>query len=126
MFRQLRPGKVYVTHLATTYDALVLIVSEGAFVADSGKRGRTDVAVADWTLPITLVAEASDGNACLLAAHNQITEVYSLAEIHKAQDGGSPYGWWRDMLASSFMRNFKLVECNFWARRIDQCWFIGT
>jgi len=112
VLRYLRLGKIYGTHLATAYDALVLIVSEGAFVADSGKRGRTDVAVANWTLPVTFVAEASDCNACLLAAHNQITEVYSLAEIHKVRDGGSPYGWWRDMLASSFMRNFKLVECN--------------
>ena len=106
VLRYLRLGKVYGTHLATAYDALVLIVSEGAFVADSGKRGRTDVAVANWTLPVTFVAEASDGNACLLAAHNQITEVYLLAEIHNVQDGGSPYGWWRDMLASSFMRKF--------------------
>ena len=88
----LRLGKVYETDLATAYDALVLIVSEGAFVADSGKRGRTDVAVANWTLPVTFVAEASDGDACLLAAHNQIAEAYSLAEIHKARDEGSPYG----------------------------------
>ena len=105
VLHQLRLGKVYETHLATAYDTLVLIVSEGAFVADSGKRGRTDVAVADWTLPVTFIAEASDGNACLLATHNQIAEVYSLVEIHKVRDG-SPYGWWRDMLASSFMRNF--------------------
>ena len=106
VLRYLKLGKVYGTHLATAYDALVLIVSEGAFVADSGKRGRTNVAVANWTLPVTFVAEASDSNACLLATHNQIAKVYSLAEIHNVQDGGSPYGWWRDMLASSFMRNF--------------------
>lgn len=106
VLRYLRLWKVYETDLATAYDTLVLIVSEGAFVADSGKRGRTDVAVANWTLPVTFVAETSDGNACLLAAHNQIAEVYSLAEIHKVRDGGSPYGWWRDMLASSFMRKF--------------------
>ena len=70
VLRYLRLGKVYETDLATAYNALVLIVSKGALVADSGKRGWTDIAVANWTLPVTFVAEASDGNACLLAAHN--------------------------------------------------------
>lgn len=58
--------------LATAYDTLVLIISEGALIADAGKSGRADVAVANGTLAVTLVAEASDGDACLLAAHNQI------------------------------------------------------
>jgi hypothetical protein len=61
------------THLATAHDALVLVVAEGAFVADSHQRGRPDVAVAYWALAVAFVAESADGDAGLLAAHYEIS-----------------------------------------------------
>lgn len=62
------------THLATAYDTFVLIVSKGAFVADSGKSCRAYVAVANRALSITLVAQTSNGDARLLPAHNKISD----------------------------------------------------
>ena len=56
--------------LAAADDALVLVVAEGAFVADAGERGRADVRVAYGALAVALVAEAADGDARLLAAHD--------------------------------------------------------
>lgn len=60
------------THLTAANDTLVLVVSEGALVADAHQRGGTDVGVADRALAIALVAEASDGDAGLLSAHHQV------------------------------------------------------
>lgn len=56
--------------LATAYDALVLVVAEGAFVADAGEGGRTHVRVAYGAFAVALVAEAADRDAGLLAAHD--------------------------------------------------------
>jgi hypothetical protein len=55
--------------LAAAHDALVLVVAEGAFVADAGERGGAHVGVADGALAVAFVAEAADGDAGLLAAH---------------------------------------------------------
>jgi hypothetical protein len=58
--------------LAAAHDTLVLIVAEGALVADAHQRRRSDVRVADWTFAVALVAETADGDAGLLAAHYEI------------------------------------------------------
>ena len=60
--------------LATADNALVLVVSERAFVADAGERSRAHVRVAYGAFAVALVAETADGDAGLLAAHNKIAE----------------------------------------------------
>lgn len=57
---------------ATADDALVLVVSEGTFVADTRKSGRADIAVTHGAFAIAFIAETSDGDAGLLAAHDEI------------------------------------------------------
>ena len=59
--------------LATADDALVLVVAEGALVADADQGGGADVGVADGAFAVALVAEAADGYAGLLAAHDEIS-----------------------------------------------------
>ena len=56
-------------YLAAAHDAFVLVVAEGAFVADADEGGGADVAVADGAFAVAFVAEAADGDAGLLAAH---------------------------------------------------------
>jgi hypothetical protein len=56
-----------------------LVVSKAAFIADSDEGRGANVGVADWAFAVTLVAETSDSSACLLAAHNEIAEVYQCA-----------------------------------------------
>ena len=58
--------------LATANDALVLVVAEGAFVADADEGCRSDVGVADWAFAIAFIAEAAHSYAGLLAAHYEI------------------------------------------------------
>ncbi|KAK1462230.1 peroxin 26 [Colletotrichum melonis] len=58
--------------LAAADDALVLVVSERALVADADEGRGADVGVADGALAVALVAEAADGDAGLLAAHYEI------------------------------------------------------
>jgi hypothetical protein len=58
--------------LAAADDALVLVVAEAALIADADEGGRPDVRVADRALAVALVAEAADGDAGLLAAHDEI------------------------------------------------------
>lgn len=55
--------------LTAADDALVLVVAEGALVADADEGGGSDVGVADGALAVALVAEAADGYAGLFAAH---------------------------------------------------------
>lgn len=57
---------------ATTHDALILIVSERALVANTYESGRSHVGVADGAFAVTFVAEAADGDTGLLAAHYEI------------------------------------------------------
>lgn len=59
-------------HLAATHDAFVLVVAKGALVADAHQGRGPHVAVADGALAVALVAEAADGDAGLLAAHDEI------------------------------------------------------
>jgi len=56
--------------LAAADDALVLVVAERALVADAHQRRRPHVAVAHRTLAIALVAQPSDRDPRLLAAHH--------------------------------------------------------
>lgn len=58
--------------LAAAYDAFVLVVSEGALVADADEGCGTDVGVADGAFAVAFVAEAADGDAGLLAAHYEV------------------------------------------------------
>jgi hypothetical protein len=60
------------TYLAAAYDTLVLVVAEGAFIADAHEGGWANVRIADWAFAVAFVAEAADGNARLLAAHYEI------------------------------------------------------
>ena len=57
---------------AATDDAFILVVSERAFIADAHERGGADVGVADGAFAVAFVAEAADGDAWLLAAHDEI------------------------------------------------------
>lgn len=58
--------------LAAADDALVLVVAEGALVTDADERRGADVRVADGALAVALVADAADGDAGLLAAHDEV------------------------------------------------------
>jgi hypothetical protein len=58
--------------LATADDAFVLVVAEGAFVADAGEGRGAHVGVADGAFSVALVTEAADGDAGLFAAHDQV------------------------------------------------------
>ena len=65
--------------LAAADDALVLVVAEAALVADADERRRADVRVADGALAVALVAEAADGDAGLLAAHDEVAAVWGVS-----------------------------------------------
>lgn len=69
------------TYFTSADNAFVLEVAERALVTDANKSGWADVAVADGTLTVALVAEASDGDAGLLTAHDQIAEVLSVCAV---------------------------------------------
>lgn len=58
--------------LAATDDALVLVVAEGALVADARQRRRPHVRVADGALAVALVAQAAERDARLFAAHDEV------------------------------------------------------
>lgn len=62
------------TYLATADDAFVLIVAEAALITDPHERGRAHVGVAYGTFTIALVTETADGDAGLLAAHDEIAD----------------------------------------------------
>lgn len=55
--------------LASAHNAFVLVVAEGAFVANSDEGSGTDVGVADGTFAVAFVAEPADGDAGGFAAH---------------------------------------------------------
>ena len=61
--------------LAAAHDALVLVVAEAALVADADERRRAHVRVAHGALSVALVTEAADGDARLLAAHDEVSGV---------------------------------------------------
>ena len=58
------------THLSAADDALVLVIPKAALVADAHQRRGPHVRIADRTLSVALVAEAAEGDAGLLPAHN--------------------------------------------------------
>ena len=60
------------TYLATADNTLVLIVTKGALVAYPHQRCRSHVAVADGAFAVAFVAETTDGDARLLAAHYEV------------------------------------------------------
>ena len=55
------------------HDAYVLVVAEGAFVADAREGGWAHVGVAHRAFTVAFIAEASDGDAGLFATHNKIS-----------------------------------------------------
>ena len=57
---------------ATAHDALVLVVAEGALVADVGQGCWAHVGIADGAFAVALVTETADGYPSLLAAHDEI------------------------------------------------------
>ncbi|KAJ3532905.1 hypothetical protein NM208_g8222 [Fusarium decemcellulare] len=66
--------------LTAAHDTLVLVVAEATLVADSDKRRRSYVGIAYGAFAVALVAEAADGDASLLAAHDKIAEKQTLVE----------------------------------------------
>lgn len=74
--------------LAAAYDALVLVVAKGAFVADARERRGAHVRVADGALAVAFVAQAPDGDAGLLAAHYEIAVGVLLAGVGVARVAG--------------------------------------
>ena len=65
--------------LPTAHDAFVLVVAEGTFVADADEGRGADVAIADGAFTVAFVAETSDGDTGLFAAHYEIAERGMLA-----------------------------------------------
>lgn len=58
--------------LPPTHHTLVLIVAEGALVADARQGGGPHVRVADGAFAVAFVAEAADVDAGELAAHDEV------------------------------------------------------
>lgn len=56
--------------LAATHDTLVLVVAEGALVADARQGRGPHVRVADGAFAVTLVAEPADVDAGQFTAHH--------------------------------------------------------
>ncbi len=80
--------------LPATHHTFVLVVAEGAFVADAGEGGGADVGVADGAFAVAFVAEAADVDAGELAAHDEVGVVAG----HSGEKGGSVGGWrWREL-----------------------------
>lgn len=70
--------------LAAADDTLVLVVSEGALVADADQGCWAHVGIADGTFSVAFVTQAADRNAGLLAAHDEVgvvTRHYDLSEV---------------------------------------------
>jgi hypothetical protein len=61
--------------LAAADDALVLVVAEGALVANAGEGGGAHVRVAYGAFSVAFVAEAPDGDSGLFAAHYEIAGI---------------------------------------------------
>lgn len=68
--RTLKAVKGIADALAATDDALVLVVAEGALVADARQGCWTHVRVAHGTLTVALVAQTPDVDPRQLAAHH--------------------------------------------------------
>lgn len=55
--------------LSTAYNTLILVITKGAFITDTDECCRAHVAIADGAFTVAFVAETTDGDAGLLAAH---------------------------------------------------------
>lgn len=108
--------------LAAADDAFVLVVAEGALVADAGEGGGAHVAVAHGALAVALVAEAADGYAGLFAAHDEVAGGWSVdcGEVGEVVVVRT-HGWWRDMAGYWGCKDSKL--CGVIARcgRVWRC-----
>jgi hypothetical protein len=69
--------------LSSTDDTFVLVIAEGAFVADTDQRCWSNIAVTHWTFAIAFVAKAAYRYAGLLAAHNEISGTLLADDIKK-------------------------------------------
>jgi hypothetical protein len=58
--------------LAAADDTLILVVSEGALVADADQSCWADVGVADGAFAVAFVTQTADRNSWLLAAHDEV------------------------------------------------------
>lgn len=58
--------------LATTHNALILVIAKGALVANAYESGGTHIGVADGAFAVAFVAESADGDAGLFAAHDEV------------------------------------------------------
>jgi hypothetical protein len=67
--------------LAAADDALVLVVAEGAFVANAGERRGPHVRVADRAFAVTFVTQPADGYSRLLSAHYEISVQVLLEDV---------------------------------------------
>jgi hypothetical protein len=72
--------------LTAAHDTLVLVVSEGALIADADEGGWAHVGIADGAFAVAFVAQAADGDAGLLAAHDQIGVVARHGELRIESD----------------------------------------
>ena len=77
--------------LAAAHDALVLVVAEAALVADARQRRGAHVRVAHGALAVALVAQPADGDAGLLAAHDEIAGAEG-QQLEKSGAGGELTG----------------------------------
>jgi hypothetical protein len=68
--------------LAAAHDTLVLIIAKGTLIANPHERRWAHVRITDRAFPVAFVAKTADGDAGLLAAHNEISE-QPLAYIQK-------------------------------------------
>lgn len=60
------------TYLATAHNALILIIAEGAFVANANQCSRSYITVAYRTFPVTLITKAAYGYSWLLSTHDKV------------------------------------------------------
>lgn len=60
------------TYLSSADYTLILVVSEAALIADTHQSCRSHVGIAHGTFAIALITKTADGDARLLAAHNEI------------------------------------------------------
>ena len=58
--------------LTAADDTFVLVVAEGAFVANADEGSGSDVRVADWAFTVALVAKTTEGDAGCFATHDEI------------------------------------------------------
>ena len=68
-----------------------MIVAKGAFIADADEGRGSNVGIADRAFAVTFIAESTDGNTGLFAAHNEIAERI-LAQIKRLGEREETYG----------------------------------